>query len=373
MNSNPPNQENLTRYAIIDHQQQGIVVGTFEHPAGWHTESNVYWNYQNSSLPSVFFARTVNRENPEIFEFLPMESFSWTEPETAFYGRGQNVCGVINLPPMSGVDALVQLIIPKYRGRRPELRIIEAGAEPTEVKPPPQIPPQNVSGQKVWVKIEFTENGRMMEEEFRCMHTVCHLPPINNGWGMTYFTGWSLTDLCCFRAEGGQFEKVQETFLKIQTSFQINPQWTQLNNQISQSLAQNSQQMANDSIRAGWEIQRINAEGSRQFMANNQAYIERQQQRIEQSYNTPPPSMPSSSPSSNESEYTSHEAFIDSIREEQSVYNPENSANEKISGHHDYVWKDQFGNLQGTNDPNYDPNSGSNREWTVARKKRIGD
>jgi hypothetical protein len=61
------------------------------------------------------------------------------------------------------------------------------------------------------------------------------------------------------------------------------------------------------------------------------------------------------------------------MREEESIYNPNAPHNEKVGGHHDYIWTDQLGNVQATNDPNYDPNSNSNQNWTVARKKRIGD
>lgn len=374
MNSDTPNRENFVRHTIVDRQQQGVVLGTFDYPDGWEAESRVFWNYQNSNLPAVFEARIFNPEKFEMFEFLPMESFSWSEPETGFYGRGQNVGGVVNLPPMSGIDALVHLIIPKYRGDRPGLRIIETNAEPAPVKAPAQIPPQNVFGHRISVKIEYSENGRVIEEEFGCLHTVCQLPPFSNGWGMTYFTGWSLTELCCFRAARGQFNDARPAFLKILSSFQVNPEWSQLVNKISQMLNQNAHQMAQDSIQAGWDILRINAEGSRQFMAHNQAYVDRQQQRIEQSYNTPPATQSDSTRSnSSDSEYTVHNAFIDAVREEESIYNPENTANEKVSGHHDHIWTDQFGNVQATNDPNYDPNVGSNRNWTEARKKRIGD
>ena len=373
MNINMSGQENFVRHTIVDQQQQGIVLGTFDHPANWQAESNVYWNYQNTCLPAVCYARTVSSENSAAFEFLPMECFSWTEPEMGIYSRGQNTGGAVNLPPMPGVDALVHLIIPKYRGNRQGLRIAAANAEPAPVKPPAQIPPQNVVGHKVSVKIEYSENGQIIEEEFRCLHTIIKFPPVSNGWGTMYFTTWSLTELCCFRAERGNFDDMRETSLKIQASLQINPQWVDLSNKISQMLLQNSQQIANESTQAGWEMLRMNGERIRETQIRNQNYINAQEQRIKESYNTPPPSRQSDSIYSNNSEYSSHDAMVDMIREEESIYNPENSANEKVSGYHDHIWKDELGNVQATNDPNYDPNAGSNRNWTQARKKRIGD
>ncbi len=369
MNLNMPNQAEFTRHAIVDQQQQGIVSGTFDHPASWQAESRVFWNYQHTSLPAAAYSRVVSPENSAMLEFLPMESFSWTEPETGFYARGQNVGGAVNLPPMSGVDALIQLVIPKYRGDRQGLRIIETNAEPAAVNPPPQV--QNAFAHKVCVKIEYSENGRIFEEEFHAKHVVSQFPPMNSGWGMTYFTGWSLTDFCCFRAERGQFDALREIFLKIHASLEINPQWVSLVNRVSQMLLQNSKQMADESIQGGWEMLRMNGQRIQETATRNQAYIDGQWDRINNSYNTPPPV--SSTSTAKESEYTSHEAFIDTVREEESIYNPENTANEKVSGHHDHIWKDEFGNTFGTNDPNYDPNRDSNRNWTEARKKRIGD
>jgi len=366
------NQEAFTRHEIIDRQQQGLVAGIFAHPAGWSAESSVYWNYQNTNLPAVIYARVASPQGSETLEFLPLETFSWTEPEMGMYMRGQNVGGVVNLPPMSGVDALVHLITPKYRGNRPQMRIVAANAEPTVVQPPPQIPPQNVHAQNAVVRIEYAENGSMMTEEFHTKHILTQFPPFNNGFGMTYFTAWSLTDLCCFRALKEEFEAARDTFFEIRATFQTNPQWVQLANQFSQMSLQTSKQIGDDMIQSGWERLRMNGERIREDSARGWQYIERQQQRINESYNTPPASSGSNS-NSERSEYGSHEAFIDSIYGRETVENPENSANTKVEGYHDHVWRDEFGNLVQSDDPNFDPNVGSHINWTRARKRKIGD
>ncbi|HEY8563564.1 MAG TPA: hypothetical protein VIL74_24510 [Pyrinomonadaceae bacterium] len=368
------NQTDFKTHAIVDHQQQGIVAGVFLHPADWHADSRIHWNYNHSTMPVVYYARVANPENTVSLEFLPMENFSWTEPETGFYGRGQNVGGTINLPPTPGTDALVRLIIPKYRGDRPNLRIVEADHAPApEVNPPAGIPPQNVFARKVRVKIEYSENGQTLEEEFRATHLVTNFPPVNNGWNMMYYTGWSLSDICCFRAARGRLADFRETFLKIHCSIKLNPEWVQLANKISQMILQNSKQMADESINAGWQMLEMNGQRIRETAARNQAYIDDQAQRIRESYNAPPVQSDPYKSNSNESEYTAHEAFIDSVREEESIYNPANPANEKVAGYYDRFWTDEFGNITKTNDPNYDPNVGSNRTWTPARKKKIGD
>jgi hypothetical protein len=186
--------------------------------------------------------------------------------------------------------------------------------------------------------------------------------------------------LFSFRAERGQLEAGKKAFWQIAASIRFNPQWQQLCTHIMEQLAGQARQNTQagwDAIQTGWD--RLNAAGqqSRQFIANNQAYIDRQEQRLQtdwhlQPLSTPPHSADNSS-ASQSGEYTSHEAFVDTMREEESIYNPNAPHNEKVSGHHDYIWTDQLGNVQATNDPNYDPNRNSNQDWALARKKRIGD
>ena len=251
---------NFVQHDIIDQQQQGIVAGHFEYPATWDAESNIFWNYQNTTLPVVSYIRIANPEGFETFEFLPMEGFSWTA----------------NLPLMSGVDALVHLIIPKYRSNRQNLRVIKTDSR--------AVSAQKISqAHRVSVKIEYLENGRMIEEEFQALHAICGLP-VNNGWETTYFTGWNLTELCCFRAESGQFENVRKTFLKIRASLKPNPQWIKLSSQISQTLLQNSQYTANASIGFGREKIQVNSHP--QLAVKNKAPIKQSQIMVDSIHNT---------------------------------------------------------------------------------------
>ena len=373
MNFNMSNQTDFVRYAVVDQQQQDLVAAAFEHPAGWQAESRVFWNQNHSTLPAVFQARVFDAQTAALFEFLPMANFSWTEPEMGIYGRGQNVGGTINLPPMPGVDALAHLIIPNYRGDRQGLRIVEADAQPAAVTPPAGIQPQSIAAQNVRVKIEYSENGQMFEEEFHALHLITQFPPVNNGWSMSYFTGWSLTSLCCFRAPRGLFDELRPTFLKIQSSLQINAQWIQLANQVSQMLLRNEKQIGDDMIQGGWDRLRQNDIRIREESARGWDRINDKWDELKGMYNNPPPSSDPYKPSSDDSEYTMHDAQIDLIRGEESIYNPADSSKEKVSGYHDYIWVDERGNTLGTDNPNFDPNIGSDRTWTPARKKRIGD
>lgn len=377
MNANPLGQQDFVQHNVVDQQHQGMVAYTFQHPPGWQAESRVVWNYQHLHVPLITFGRVVNPNSLEMFEFLPSELFTWTEPNYGPYQPGHSQGGIVSMPPMSGTDALARLIIPKYRGNCQGLRIVEANPVPNLVQMvnATELKQANLY-QGAMVKIEYVEQGRALEEEFYGCHF--QIPPLY-GAGVVVHS-WGLARLFRFRAERGRLGEDKKAFWQIAASIRFNPQWQQLCAQIMEQLAGQARQNTQagwDAIQMGWDRLKAAGEQSRQFMADNQAYVDRQERRLQTDWHLQPLSAPPHSAgntsASRSNEYTSHEAFVDTIREEESIYNPNAPHNEKVSGHHDYIWTDQLGNIQATNDPNYDPNSNSNQDWTLARKKRIGD
>ena len=379
MNPHTPDPEGFVRHLVVDRQHQSLPVSTFLRPADWQAESEVYWNYRHPNFPVVSRARVTNPATAEQFEFLPSEMFFWIEPDYGFYPRGQNIGGTYYLPPMSGVDALTRLVIPKYRGDREQLRITGAGPVPNLVLMLNAKDLEALPYQGVTAKVVYSEQGRVMEEEFYACHIVNPMPPAYGPQGASQQTNWGFTRLFCFRAERGRLDESRHLFWRIASSVVGNPQWAQFCAQLMQQLQRQSQQAFQQQLdefdRMGHERLRLNAEASRQFIAGSQAYIEGQAERLRNSYNQPPPqSTPSfSSSESSSGEYTSHEAFIDGVREVESFYNPNDTSREKVDGHHDYIWTDQTGNVRTSNDPNYNPNDGTGADWTLARKKRVGD
>lgn len=365
------NQTNFVAYQMID-RQQGAIAGVFEHPADWQAGSNILWNFQNSNSPVSLNAWSVNPVKFEMFAFLPTQSFSWTEPETGMYFRGQNVGGLINLPPMSPEDAVNHWLIPSFCGNKEGLKIIALNVEPINDRPADRRF-QSVSQHQILVRIEYAENGLQVEEEFQSVHSIRQFPPMPGLFGATYFTSWALEELCSFRTEKNKLEPMRETFLKIKSSLQINPQWIQAIQQSAQMLTQNSKQQGDMLINQGWENLRLNQQRINETANRNRDYIKQQQERIDAMPTAAPPSMNFNS-GSNNTEYSSSDAFIDAMREEHSISNPENTANEKVSIHDgDYIWKNERGDVQTTNNPNYDPNIGSNWNWTPVQKKKTGD
>lgn len=383
MNANTSDPEGFVRHQVVDRQHQNMPVSTFLIPAGWRAETEVYWNYQHSNFPVTSRGRVSNPAGAEQFEFLPSELFFWGEPDYGLYPQGQNVGGSVYLPPLSGVDALTRLVIPKYRGDRHDLRITGGGPVPNLVL---MLNAKDLEGRPyegVKAKLEYTEQGRALEEEFYACHIVNATPPMYGPTGPSRQINWGLTRLFCFRADRGRLDDSRHLFWRIASSLKGNPQWQQFSSQLTQRLQQQQQQGFQQQLdqfdQMGRERLRMNQQASDQFVANNQAYIDRQDERIRNSFNTPPPpSTPDyasgyTQSDSSSGEYGSHEAHLDTVREQESFYNPNDTSREKVSGYHDYIWTDQTGNVRTSNDPNYDPNDGTGADWTLARKKRIGD
>lgn len=364
--------EGFVQHQIIDQQMQGMPAGSFAYPDGWQAGSNVLWNSQNSNSPVLLNAWAVNPQKFEMFAFLPTQSFSWTEPETGMYFRGQNVGGLINLPPMSPEDAVKYCLLPTYCGNKENLSVVSVKVEPITNRPlDPRF--QSVFLHQISVRIEYLENNLQIEEEFLAVHAIRRFPPLPGLFGAMQTTGWRLEEVSSFRTEKGRLDEMRETFLQIKSSFIINQNWQQYIQQVAQQLLQNSKQQGDAIIQRGWTNLQMNQQRMNENAARNQDYINRQQQRIDALPTTPLTSSGHPSGSHNAA-YSSSDAFVDAMREEHSIHNSENTANEKVSIHGgDYIWKNERGDVQTSNDPSYDPNIGSNWNWVQAPKKKVGD
>jgi hypothetical protein len=271
---------------------------------------------------------------------------------------------------------MTRLVLPNYRRGVQNLRILAAQATPEPPPTDPRAPQARAEAYRVAVRVGYAHRGQSYEEEFRAKQIIVVMP---GPWGGAGFINWQLTEMCCLRAEPGKLDAAMGIFEGIQKSFEFNPQWTNMLQQMVSNLLSQSAGVADAVLASGARQAEISAQASRDFMQRSANYVAQQQSRVDAMDNpvytatssTYSPFEASDSVAS--SDYTSHDWTIDGIREEQTVHNPANTANEKFSAHHDHVWKDQDGNLQGTNDPSFDPNLGSDhRVWTRAAVKRLG-
>ena len=280
MNPGPANENHFRLHQVIDRQHNGVVVSVFEYPDGWEARSDVSWNFQNATTPVTAFAQAYNPAGTEAIGFLPPEIYFWLNEGVGFYMPGQEVQGTLFLMPMPAADALAQWVVPKYRGNYPDLRIVGGG-------PAPQLAQRlcvNLGGARTedaYVRLEYTENGRLFEEEFYGMKFSQDVP-YYGPQGMTMQINWGFARLFTFRAEKGALAAARETFWHIVGSVKVNPRWEQIYAQVMQQIKMTFDQQ----LQAGYANIQAAADMSKAISANNDAMLasfEQQRQAAQQS------------------------------------------------------------------------------------------
>lgn len=348
------------QYPITDQVHQGMIVAAFEHPPTWQAQSNVVWNFQNTSQPVFVYAATWNPNGAEAFEFLPVEACYWLEPNYGFQAVGQQRFGLTLLPPMPVTEMMTRWLIPKYRNNRQNLRVVDVQPLLHLAQMLNALELQTMQTEGASARIEYLENGHRFEEEFyACRY---QFPPV---YGAVTQQNWGLVRVFCFRTAYGQLDAQRKTFWNIATSLFHNPQWQELFQQITQQL--HGQFMGQ--IQAGYDKLRSEAQFQQQLTAYYQAQRDRQNANIawgierQQQVNA----------GRNNSGYSAQDAWGDAALLNRTAYEDPNSQQGNYhydDGQHDWVWTDGQGNFIPSNDPNYDPNPGSDRTWSLAKKVR---
>jgi len=355
-NDNRSSDQQFALHQLIDQQHNGVVASVFEYPADWQARSKVTWNFQNFNFPLTAFAQAFNPEGTEAVEFLPAELYCWlSEGLGYFFMPGQENHGTPFLMPMPAADTLTQWVIPKYRGNRPGLKIVGSGLVP-------QLPQRlyinqgGVQTEDVCVRVEYTENGSLFEEEFYGMKFSQDVP-YYGPQGMTMQTNWGFSRLFSFRAEKGAFDAARGTFWRIAGSVKVNPRWEQIYAQAMQQI----KMLFDQQLQAGYANIQAAAQMSNAISANNDAMLtsfEQQRQAAQQS----------SIVRDDAHDRSSRGAFDEYIRGVETVDDPYYGKSQQDNSQ--YHWTNGSGEYQHSNDPFFNPNIGSTQNWTIMQPKK---
>ena len=355
-NENPSSEKQFALHQVIDRQHQGVVASVFEYPADWQARSNVVWNFQNINLPVIAYAQAFNPAGTESVEFLPSELFFWINEGMGFYQQGQTIQGSTFLPPMPAADAMMRWVIPKYRGNRPNLRVAGATAVPQLA----QRIHQNTGGVQtddVCVRVEYAENGKLMEEELYGIKFSQDIP-YYGPQGMMVQVNWGFVRLFGFKAEKGALDAMRETFWRIASSVKLNPVWEQLYAQIMQQI----KMLFDQYIQAGYSQIQAAGQMSQAISANNDAMLHSFEQQRQAAW-------ASSVAHSHSPDQSPNAAFDDYIRGVETVNDPYYGESQQ-DYNYQYHWTDGSGQYQHSNDPFFNPNIGSNQSWTIMEPKK---
>jgi len=346
------------QYRILDPAHQGMPVAAFEHPETWQGQSNVAWNFQNTSQPATVYAVTYEASSAASLEFLPVEACYWLEPNHGFQAIGQQRFGVTLLPPTPAPDVITRWLIPKYRGNRQNLQLVGVQPVPNLAQLLNAVELQTLPTEGVRARITYLENGLAFTEEFyACRYAF---PPT---YGAITQQNWGLVRPFCYRAPSEQFEALQQTFWSIAVSLFYNAQWQQLFQQITQQL--NGQFVG--AIQAGYDKLRSEAQFQQQLTSYYQSQRDQQSASVAASVER----QHQLNDARTNSGYSAQAAWGDAALSNRTAYeDPSNAAGNYHYDHgqHQWVWTDSQGNFIPSNDANFDPNLGSDRTWTLAKK-----
>jgi subtilisin family serine protease len=259
------------------------------------------------------------------------------------------------MPPRPAGDALINLVIPNYRGDRQNFRVTNVQPVPNLCQIFDEAPPQQ--GESLMARVEYSERGRAIEEEFYGVYA----------WNQTDQLNWGFGRLFCFRAERGQLDALRETFWQIAASLERNPQWNQLHDETLQRL--------NGTFMAGiddyYDVQlkgeqaavAQNIENNAQINAWRNAHVnalieQTRQENYERS----------------QYHYTPQEAFGDALMNRTPYEDPNSTAGNHfyVEGNPLYVKTDGRGNFRTSNDPTYNPGDYEDGDWFDATPIKPG-
>ncbi len=314
-------------------------------PAGWEFRGGVHWLSDNPGMPAVVAFQISPPGGVELFEVLPNQSFYWTNnPMTSMmFPIGSRYFGNEVRPPMPAQQALRELVIPRFRGQATNLQLVKLENAPElarHVQAAAQTltpsPHQTSSADAAKARLHYRLGPHALEEELYCAVELNRvlMPAM---MGMIEHLYWLVDYVCACRAALGQLDRLGDLFRAIAHSIRINPQWFSCYLQISRYLIQNQIQHIHNIGQLSRQISQMHHEISDEMM---HSYYQRQAiyDRLSADWSQ-------------------------AIRGVDEYYDPLAQRSVELPGGYGYGWVNHLGEYIVTDDPNFNPNLGSNLNW----------
>lgn len=323
--------------------QGGLEAFSILVPQGWRVSGGVTWVPARPAAPVHTALQLANPNGPEAFEAFPNLYFTWTNNPMLHMTQppGSLYFGYEVRQPASARDAMRMFVLPRFR-QLAGLAVIEEGPAPELLQTavnnqPPPMQGAQVSNDAARLRLHFTLNEQPLAEELSGVteYTRVVTPGL---WGGIENIFWSIGYLTAFRAGQGRLEVYASLYRAIFASVKINPAWTALVQQVSQGLTNNT-------------IRHINQIGA----------LSRQ---ISQTYNE--------ISDMNMRGWQEHSAAMDRVSEQFSqtirgvdpYYDPNTGRTVELPSGYTQAWSTPLGEYVLSDDPNFNPNIGSNQTWT---------
>jgi len=260
--------------------------------------------------------------------------FLYTNPPGSFR------FGTLVAQPINLHTAFTSVIIPIFRSNVKDLKIIKEKEIPelaALAKGPPTRGIKAIA-EAGKMRINYIEKGKEMEEEFYAAvcQFIINLP--GNYYTPSYYINYWYIDLIfSFKAEKGKLDSQIKLFQTILYSLKVNPQWYAKVANVKEQLAQ----MAIQNIQAVGKIGEMISRASSEMREDQQRAWEYRQlvnDKVAQN-------------------------FSNYIRGVDRYYDPFAEKQVELPSGYNNAWSNNLGEYILSDDPNFNPNVGSNLTW----------
>jgi len=337
------------KFSCVDKQGIGIEAFSMLIPSDWQFDGGIQWVLDNPAMPARAGFRVFNPKGSEEFEVFPNQPFFWTDNQMLLYTFpiGSKYFGNEVHPPVGPIEALKQVILPRFRCNVTDLKITKEELLPELAKSlgaGTQSQPGVVnSAEGAKIRIEYNYNGKNIEEEiYGVVESFAFSFPTMNGTVTN--NNWTVDYIFSSKAEKGKLDSNAKLFQTIGYSFRLSPQWFNKYSQLVEYLIQQQIQQIHNIGQISKIISQTNNEISDMTM---DSYNKRQAVNDEISKN-----------------------FSQYIRGVDEYYNPVEQKSVELPSGYNNAWTNNLGEYIVSDSPNFNPNIDSNLNWQQIERKK---
>jgi hypothetical protein len=346
--NNKDNALRFKKYTYVDQQGTGLPAFSFLMPSDWAFDGGITWILDNPAMPAVSAFRVYNPKEKAEFEVFASHCYAWTNnPQLLqMFPPGSKYFGSTVMQPVTAQYAMRNIILPEIRNNTTDRKVLKD-------ENLPELPIALGAGKQAQgygssaatgakFRVSYTQNGIPMEEEFYAVVESMTFP-VKGMFATFYNTIWYIDYIFSYKAEKGKLESNTQVFQTITSSFKVNPQWFAKYSNVIEYMAQ--QQITQ--IKSVGEFSRmlsrmsdqISDEKMQQFESRGDVYDKVSQK------------------------------FSDNTLGIDRYYDPHEGREVELPSGYNHAWSNNKGEYIVIDDPNFNPNVGSNLDWRPLERK----
>jgi hypothetical protein len=190
-------------------------------PADWQIEGGLAWRI-HPSVPAYVSMRVASPDRAEALEAFPALMFVWAEGGIPLRPPGSQYLGNEVAEPMEDPILYVkQVLLPRFRKNLPITQITGSEELPKvaeAISENSQEPGLQKKFRAARVRLEYLENGRLMQEDIYCVLASAYAPAIRT-------TLWGPDRNYSFKAEKGKLDGRSKVFQTVIGSLRPSLPW----------------------------------------------------------------------------------------------------------------------------------------------------